>query len=245
MLLTAGLSAAGKYIAPYLPEATLQAAGFLASFAVISVLFAMMFKWLPDTPIAWRDVWLGAILTAAPVRGGKIPDRTLHRQARSRIDLRRCGVDRDRADLGLLHCPACAHGRGIYQCLCLPLGLEARAGGARAAPNQTRGSAAGPRRVMTRERTASRRLPSARPLKTEGAMSRRSSKPLLHFFRLHFWRQPQLLRSLLPFRRQPPRASFAAVRSAPVRSRLRLLELRDVHVVRHGAPPECREDNAA
>jgi membrane protein len=40
-------------------------AGFLVSFAVISLLFAMMFKWLPDTPIEWRDVWLGAILTAA------------------------------------------------------------------------------------------------------------------------------------------------------------------------------------
>jgi hypothetical protein len=35
----------------YLPEAMLQIAGFLASFAVIAVLFAMMFKWLPDTPI--------------------------------------------------------------------------------------------------------------------------------------------------------------------------------------------------
>jgi membrane protein len=71
MLLTAGLSAAGKYIAPYLPEATLQVAGFLASFAVIAVLFAMMFKWLPDAPIAWRDVWLGAILTAALFEVGK------------------------------------------------------------------------------------------------------------------------------------------------------------------------------
>jgi membrane protein len=71
MLLTAGLSAAGKYIAPYLPEATLQIAGFVASFAVIAVLFAMMFKWLPDTPIAWRDVWLGAILTAALFEVGK------------------------------------------------------------------------------------------------------------------------------------------------------------------------------
>jgi membrane protein len=59
MLLTAALSATGEYIAPYLPEATLQAAGFLASFTVIAVLFAMMFKWLPDTPIAWRDVWIG------------------------------------------------------------------------------------------------------------------------------------------------------------------------------------------
>jgi membrane protein len=71
MLLTAALSAAGKYVAPYLPEATLQIAGFLASFVVISLLFAMMFKWLPDTPIQWRDVWLGAILTAALFEGGK------------------------------------------------------------------------------------------------------------------------------------------------------------------------------
>jgi membrane protein len=72
MLLTAALSAAGKYIAPYLPEATLQIAGSLASFAIITVLFAMMFKWLPDTPIAWRDVWLGAILTAALFEVGKL-----------------------------------------------------------------------------------------------------------------------------------------------------------------------------
>jgi membrane protein len=71
LLLTAALSAAGKYVAPYLPEASLQIAGLLVSFAVISLLFAMMFKWLPDTPIAWRDVWLGAILTAALFEVGK------------------------------------------------------------------------------------------------------------------------------------------------------------------------------
>ena len=35
------------------------------SFAVITVLFAMMFKWLPDAHVSWRDVWLGAIVTAA------------------------------------------------------------------------------------------------------------------------------------------------------------------------------------
>ena len=71
MLLTAALAAAGKYVAPYLPEAALQAAGFAASFAVISLLFAMMFKWLPDTNVEWRDVWLGAILTAALFEVGK------------------------------------------------------------------------------------------------------------------------------------------------------------------------------
>jgi membrane protein len=42
------------------------------SFVVISLLFAMMFKWLPDTPIKWRDVWLGAILTAALFEVGKL-----------------------------------------------------------------------------------------------------------------------------------------------------------------------------
>jgi len=71
MLLTAALAAAGKYVAAYLPEATLQVAGFVASFAVISLLFAMMFKWLPDTKVAWRDVWLGAVLTAALFEVGK------------------------------------------------------------------------------------------------------------------------------------------------------------------------------
>jgi membrane protein len=71
MLLTAALAAAGKYVAPYLPEATLQVAGFAVSFAVISLLFAMMFKWLPDTKVEWRDVWLGAVLTAALFEVGK------------------------------------------------------------------------------------------------------------------------------------------------------------------------------
>jgi membrane protein len=71
LLLTAALSAVGKYVAPYLPEGALQIAGSVASFAVITVLFAMMFKWLPDTRVEWRDVWLGAILTAALFELGK------------------------------------------------------------------------------------------------------------------------------------------------------------------------------
>ena len=30
------------------------------SFLVITVLFALLFKYLPDTRIDWRDVWVGA-----------------------------------------------------------------------------------------------------------------------------------------------------------------------------------------
>src|SRR6476646_6575190 len=36
----------------------------LFDFAVVTVLFAMIFKFLPDAEIQWRDVWIGAIMTA-------------------------------------------------------------------------------------------------------------------------------------------------------------------------------------
>jgi membrane protein len=72
MLMTAALAAVGKRLAPYLPEVSLQLVGFFLSFGIISLLFAMMFKWLPDTPVAWSDVWLGAIVTAALFELGKL-----------------------------------------------------------------------------------------------------------------------------------------------------------------------------
>jgi len=33
-------------------------------FAVVVLLFAMIFKFLPDVKIQWRDVWVGAVITA-------------------------------------------------------------------------------------------------------------------------------------------------------------------------------------
>ena len=72
LVFTASLAAAGKFVAPYLPEAPIQAMGSLASFALATLLFAMMFKWLPDTHVAWREVWLGAAVTAALFEIGKL-----------------------------------------------------------------------------------------------------------------------------------------------------------------------------
>jgi membrane protein len=43
----------------------------LLSFALITVLFAFIFKILPDVRIAWRDVWLGAAVTALLFSVGK------------------------------------------------------------------------------------------------------------------------------------------------------------------------------
>jgi membrane protein len=41
------------------------------SMLVFIVLFAMIFKFLPDVQIAWRDVWVGAVLTAVLFTVGK------------------------------------------------------------------------------------------------------------------------------------------------------------------------------
>ena len=38
--------------------------GFVFSFAVVTGLFAAMFKVMPDAEIEWRDVWVGALATA-------------------------------------------------------------------------------------------------------------------------------------------------------------------------------------
>lgn len=71
LLVTAALAAAGKFVAPYMPEGVLHVVSLVVSFAVVTVLFAMMFKWLPDVSVGWRDVWLGALLTALFFEVGK------------------------------------------------------------------------------------------------------------------------------------------------------------------------------
>lgn len=40
-------------------------------FAVVVLLFAMIFKFLPDVEIQWRDVWIGAVMTAILFSIGK------------------------------------------------------------------------------------------------------------------------------------------------------------------------------
>jgi len=72
LLMTTALAAIGKFVAPYLPELVFQVVEFAVSFGVITLLFAMMFKWLPDTTIAWRDVWVGAAVTAFLFDVGKL-----------------------------------------------------------------------------------------------------------------------------------------------------------------------------
>ena len=66
LLVSTGLTAFSKHYSGYLPAgvAFLHAADFFVSFAVVTVLFAVIYKWLPNVSIAWRDVWAGAAVTA-------------------------------------------------------------------------------------------------------------------------------------------------------------------------------------
>ena len=73
LLLSAGLAAAGKYFSgwfggmPWL----FQLLNFVVSFGLITLLFAMMFKYVPDAKVAWKDVWFGAVVTALLFTAGK------------------------------------------------------------------------------------------------------------------------------------------------------------------------------
>ena len=67
------LAALGMYMSGRLqfPSAVWQGWDFLISFTVVSCLFAMIFKLLPNVLIGWRDVWLGSVSTAFLFTVGK------------------------------------------------------------------------------------------------------------------------------------------------------------------------------
>jgi membrane protein len=75
LVLSAAISSVGQALAGILPgglsDVALQALNLMISFAVIALLFAAIFKILPDATIAWRDVWVGAIVTALLFVAGK------------------------------------------------------------------------------------------------------------------------------------------------------------------------------
>ena len=53
-------------------EWLLQIINFAVWFGVITLLFAMIYKYLPNVKIAWEDVWIGASVTSLLFAGGKL-----------------------------------------------------------------------------------------------------------------------------------------------------------------------------
>ena len=73
LVISAGLAALGKIFDEILPmpELVMHMIDFVVSFAGISALFALIFKYVPEAKIAWKDVWEGAIVTALLFTIGK------------------------------------------------------------------------------------------------------------------------------------------------------------------------------
>lgn len=75
MVLSSVIGLANGLITKYFGLETyviIQWSNFILGFAVITVLFAIMFKVLPDVEIKWKSVWIGAIVTALLFNLGKM-----------------------------------------------------------------------------------------------------------------------------------------------------------------------------
>jgi membrane protein len=73
LVLSAVLTAIGTWWSPFVGhwQVVLEVLDFVIGLVVITLLFAMIYKLLPSVPIAWRDVWTGAIVTAILFSVGK------------------------------------------------------------------------------------------------------------------------------------------------------------------------------
>lgn len=70
------LAGFGHYLARWLPNPIdilgLQVANTLVFFGIVTFLFALLYKTIPKTEVAWNDVWIGATVTAFLFTIGKL-----------------------------------------------------------------------------------------------------------------------------------------------------------------------------
>ena len=74
LVISATLSAFGNWLSSHFSDSfllVLQVVNFIFSLVILSVLFALMFKFLPDAKIKWRHVWVGSLVTAFLFEIGK------------------------------------------------------------------------------------------------------------------------------------------------------------------------------
>jgi membrane protein len=73
LIVSAGITAFTGYL-ELLAGATgpvLSLINFATSFVILTALFALLFRVLPDAAVTWRDVWLGSVITATLFSVGK------------------------------------------------------------------------------------------------------------------------------------------------------------------------------
>jgi membrane protein len=74
LVLSAVVSALGKLWGPYLGAWLMlaEALNVLFGLGLVTVMFAMIYKLMPNVPVRWRDVWTGAVVTALMFTVGKV-----------------------------------------------------------------------------------------------------------------------------------------------------------------------------
>ncbi|CAM3583817.1 YihY/virulence factor BrkB family protein [Bordetella sputigena] len=73
LIISAMLGAMGSWAAGLLPgwEVLLQVINTVVALAIMTVLFAMIYRFMPRASVAWHDVWTGAFVTAVLFEIGK------------------------------------------------------------------------------------------------------------------------------------------------------------------------------
>ena len=73
LVVSTALSGMGDYLSERIPGMTMlmRLVELLVSFGIVTVLFALMFKYLPDCPVPWRESLTGAAVTAVLFTIGK------------------------------------------------------------------------------------------------------------------------------------------------------------------------------
>jgi membrane protein len=71
LVISAAIAAVSGFFGDFLGRAIAHVVNFVASFGVTTILFAMIYKILPDREVAWRDVWIGAVVTSVLFTAGK------------------------------------------------------------------------------------------------------------------------------------------------------------------------------
>jgi membrane protein len=73
LVVSAGLASLGRHVGPFFGAWLLLAdvANTAASFGMVTVMFALIYKYMPRVRVHWKDVWIGALITAALFTLGK------------------------------------------------------------------------------------------------------------------------------------------------------------------------------
>lgn len=73
LVISACLSGLQDYMNQWMPGVPVlwSAANIVTAFAVVTLLFALIYRYLPDARITWKDVWVGAAVTGALFSVGK------------------------------------------------------------------------------------------------------------------------------------------------------------------------------